>query len=154
MGVVALVSAVLAQEAPHETALAALIKELRDDAVARGVNAAPAEIHAALSGYVPSDVLASVRWRIDSSGSLAGMSLFRGGAIRAVTLDNVIVFANADEAANLKLWAHEIYHVMQYREWGVDGFAVRYLEDRRTIEHEAREFRWRWMKATSRVPQV
>ncbi|HSG65666.1 MAG TPA: DUF4157 domain-containing protein, partial [Gammaproteobacteria bacterium] len=90
--------------------------------------------------------------RIDRETSVAGQSLFQLGAVRAVTLDNVILFAGADEASDATLWAHELYHVMQYRDWGIEGFAARYLADHRTVEHEAREFRWRWMKATGRVP--
>jgi hypothetical protein len=41
---------------------------------------------------------------------------------------------------------------MQYRDWGVDGFAARYLADYEAVEHDAAEFRWQWMRATGRVP--
>lgn len=133
-------------------ALAGWVAAFRDDAIERGVDGVPAEIREALSGHVPPDVLGHVRWRVDRETSIAGQSLFQLGAVRAVTLDNVILFADADEAADATLWAHELYHVMQYRQWGVKGFVARYLTDHRAIEHEAREFRWRWMKATGRVP--
>lgn len=132
--------------------LAGWVAVFRDDAIERGVDGVPAEIREALSGFVPADVLGHVRWRIDGEARIAGQSLFQLGAVRAVTLDHVILFADAEEAADATLWAHELYHVMQYRQWGVEGFVARYLTDHRTIEHEAREFRWRWMKATGRVP--
>ena len=134
--------------------LAGLIEQSRDDAIARGVGEIPAPIRAAFDGFVPAQVLAQVRWRVDGETGLAGRLLFQSGAARALTLDNVILFASAEEAANVKLWAHELYHVMQYRQWGIDGFAERFVDDHRTLEHDAREFRWSWMKATGRVPRV
>jgi len=132
--------------------LAAWIAAFRDAAIERGAEGIPAEIREGLSGFVPANVLGSVRWRIDREASVAGQSLFQLGAVRAVTLDNVILFADADEAADATLWAHELYHVMQYRQWGIEGFVARYLADHRAVEHEAGEFRWRWMKATGRAP--
>lgn len=154
---VALGSAVVAQQSPYESlapTLAEWIIEFRDDAIERGAEKAPVEIREALSGFVPAAVLESVRWRVDGTVAVVGQNLFFTGPVRAVTLDNVILFADAQEAADATLWAHELRHVMQYREWGVEGFAARYLDDHRAIEHEAREFRWRWMKATGRVPRV
>jgi hypothetical protein len=132
--------------------LAAWIVEFRDAALARGVEEIPPEIREALAGFVPEKALDSVRWRAEHGAPVEGGSLFQAGSIRAVTLDHVIVFTTAAEAADATLWAHEIFHVMQYRKWGVDGFARRYLADHGAIEHEAKEFRWQWMKATGRVP--
>jgi hypothetical protein len=120
----------------------------RDDAIERGVEEIPAEIRDALSGFVPADVLDDVRWRIDGETGFFGRSLFQIGSAHAITLDNVILFAGADEAADPGLWAHELYHVMQYRQWCIEGFITRYLADHSTVEHEAKEFRYRWWKAT------
>ncbi|MGD8325146.1 MAG: DUF4157 domain-containing protein [Gammaproteobacteria bacterium] len=161
--VTALVGVVLAQDVARETgdpaarhllapALALWVIQSRDAAIARGVEDMPSEIRKAFDEFVSSDVLDSVQWRIDGETGVVGRSLFLAGAVRAVTLDNVIVFANANEAANAKLWAHELFHVLQYRQWGVEEFASRYVADRRAVEHAAREFRWSWMKATGRVP--
>jgi hypothetical protein len=134
--------------------IAAWVESIRDDALARGVEHIPREVRSALEGHVPPDVLDVVRWRIDGDVELAGQSLFQLGGVRAVTLGNVILFADADEAADFTLWAHELYHVIQFDAWGVDGFVDRYLVDRHAVEHEAWEFRWAWMKATGRVPSV
>jgi len=134
--------------------LADLIARSRDDAIARGVDEMPPQIRAAFDSFIPAPILAQVRWRIDGDTGITGALVFQAGAVRAVTLDNVILFANDEEAANVKLWAHELYHVMQYRQWGIDGFAERFVDDRSTLEHDAREFRWSWMKATGRVPKV
>ena len=149
--------AVVAQETSLQTlapTLAEWIVEFRDDAIQRGVAEIPVEVRESLEGFVPEEVLDNVRWRIDGAVALVGQNLFFTGPVRAVTLDDVILFADTAEAADVTLWAHELFHVMQYAEWGVEGFATRYLEDHRAIEHDAREFRWSWMKATGRVPRV
>jgi hypothetical protein len=43
---------------------------------------------------------------------------------------------------------------MQFEEWGVDGFAVRYLTDYEAVESEAAEFRWQFMKKAGLIPKV
>lgn len=134
--------------------IAAWVEDIRDDALARGVEHIPRDVRTALEGHVPPQVLDVVRWRIDGDVAIAGQSLFQLGGVRAVTLGNVILFADADEATDMTLWAHELFHVMQFAEWGVDGFVDRYLVDRHAVEHEAWEFRWAWMKATGRVPSA
>jgi hypothetical protein len=134
-------------------ALAAWIIGFRDAAVERGVEEIPLDIRDAMIGFVPREILDDVRWRVDDSVLSVGQSLLQMGAIRAVTLDDVVLFAGLGEANDPTLWAHELFHVMQYREWGVDGFVTHYLADHRAVEHDASEFRWRWMKATGRVPR-
>lgn len=133
-------------------ALAAWIQQTRDDAIERGVERMPADFREAFEGYVDSAVLDRVRWRVDAEASLLGSIFFQSGSVRAITLDHVILFANEEEAGNIKLWAHELFHVMQYERWGIDGFAERFIADHRSIEREALEFRWSWMKATDRIP--
>ena len=135
-------------------ALAAFIVQSRDAAIERGVQPVSAEVRDAFAGFVSPELLERTRWRVDGETGLIGLALFQPGAVRAVTVDNVILFANAEEAANVKLWAHELYHVIQYEAWGVEGFAERFVDDHRAIEHDAREFRWSWMKATGRVPEI
>lgn len=135
-------------------ALAAWIVQSRDAAFARGVEPIPASFAEEFAGYLPEQTLRTVRWRVDGETGLLGRVLFQPGSVRAVTLDNVILFANAEEAGNIKLWAHELRHVVQYREWGIDEFARRFVTDSRLIESEAREFRWSWMRATGRIPKI
>jgi hypothetical protein len=43
---------------------------------------------------------------------------------------------------------------MQYRDWGVDDFVVRYLTDYSAMEHEANEFMWQVLKAASRASET
>src|SRR5262249_4742376 len=62
------------------------------------------------------------------------------GQVDAVSLVDVIMFRDDDTArTDAKLWARELTHVLQYERWGVEGFAMRYLQDSDAVEHEARE---------------
>ena len=40
----------------------------------------------------------------------------------------------------------ELFHVIQYREWGVDDFALRYIENRAEIENDAWSYLWQWIE--------
>ncbi len=69
--------------------------------------------------------------------TLPGLALEYGDAL-ALTLIDVVLFRREDDARwNEKIWAHELTHVMQYRRWGVQGFAARYVADSTAVEHEA-----------------
>lgn len=132
--------------------VAAGITSLRDSAIARGVEPVPSSIRDALLGYVPLDVLDDVRWRIDDSLS-AQHTMFVLSDTPAMTLGHVVVFARAADAGDATLWAHELFHAMQFQRWGIEGFVERYLADYGAVEFEAAEFRWQWMKATGRTPK-
>ena len=135
--------------------LAGWIVSERDAAKARGVSAIPEPIRAALAGYVPEPILDRVRWREGASELSLPQNVIRFGHVPAVTLDDVIVFQERRAALeDPKLWAHELKHVMQFAEWGVDGFATRYLSDYEAVEREAAEFRWEFMKRAGLIPEV
>ena len=69
--------------------------------------------------------------------SLPGLA-FQYGDAAAITLIDVVLFrSDADARHDLKLWAHELTHVEQYRRWGVDGFVARYVADSGAVEREA-----------------
>jgi Domain of unknown function (DUF4157) len=134
--------------------LADWITRSRDAAVQQGVAEIPPNIRAMLAGYVPDAILDRVRWR---TGGADGMSIqqnvFAFGEAPAVTLDYVIVFAEEKAALeDPKLWAHELRHVMQFNDWGVAGFATRYLRDYEAVEGEAAEYRWQFMKLKGLIP--
>jgi hypothetical protein len=120
--------------------LASLIQSARETAIANGVKPAPPQIHRALLGYFPDAILRKVRYASGQADSITipGLALTYGH-IDAVTLGDVILFRD-DHAArtDAKLWAHELTHVMQYERWGIDGFAMRYLQDYDAVEQEAR----------------
>ena len=82
-------------------------------------------------------------------------SMIRFGHASAVTLVDVIVFEEGSTALeDPKFWAHELKHVMQFEQWGVDGFAMRYLSDYAAVETEANDFRWQFMKQAGLIPEV
>jgi hypothetical protein len=123
------------------------IIESRNSAVRQGVAEIPPAIRMELSGYVPEAVLDHVRWRVGGAGeeSLQQNSFSFGHAL-AITLDYVVVFRDHDDALdNSELWVHELYHVMQFGEWGIEGFAARYLANSSEIESEAARYRWAWV---------
>jgi hypothetical protein len=134
--------------------LADWIVRSRDMAVAQGVAEIPEEIRSALAGYVPDATLRRVRWRTGGAGEMSlQQQVFAYGHVPAITLDYVVVFA--DEAAALgdpKLWAHELKHVLQFAEWGVAGFAARYLRDYEAVEKDAADYRWEFMKRNGLIP--
>jgi hypothetical protein len=135
--------------------LAMLIASERDAAKAQGVEAVPAAIRAALEGYVPTETLERVRWREGGTQLSLPQSVIRFGHVPAMTLDDVIVFQDRRAALeDPKLWAHELKHVMQFAEWGVSGFAARYLRDYEAVEKDAAEFRWQFMKQAGLIPPV
>ena len=135
--------------------LASWIAYERDAAKKQGVEPIPAPIRAALEGYVPQPVLDRVRWREGASELSLPQNLIRFGHVPATTLDDVVVFADRGAALeDPKLWAHELKHVMQFAEWGVDGFAARYLSDYEAVEREAADFRWTFMKRAGLIPKV
>jgi Domain of unknown function (DUF4157) len=135
--------------------LASWIASEREAAKAQGVEPIPAPIRAALEGYVPGPILERVRWRVGGGELSLPQNLIRFGHVPGVTLDDVIVFEERRAALeDPKLWAHELKHVMQFAEWGVDGFAARYLSDYEAVESEAAEFRWQFMKEAGLIPAV
>ena len=135
--------------------LASWIESERDAAKAQGVEPIPPAIRAALKGYVPEPILDRVRWREGASEISLPQNMIRFGHANAVTLDYVIVFEEGTTALeDPRFWAHELKHVMQFEEWGVEGFAARYLSDSQAVEYEASEYRWQFMKQAGLIPRV
>jgi hypothetical protein len=135
--------------------LAIWISTARDAVMTQGVEPIPPSIRSALADYVPETILDRVRWRVGGSELSLPHNVIRFGDVPAMTLDDVIVFEERRAALeDPKLWAHELKHVMQFAEWGVEGFATRYLNDYEAVEHEAAEFRWQFMKHAGLIPAV
>lgn len=121
--------------------LAAWIAGSRSTSIA-GSSPVPFSIRQALNGYIPLDILNRTRFRVGDSGILnAAHNTHNFDAnVAAVTLDDVIVFRNQwDADNNAALWAHELTHVRQFRDWGVGDFAIRYARNPDTVENEARQ---------------
>ncbi|HET7883965.1 MAG TPA: DUF4157 domain-containing protein [Acetobacteraceae bacterium] len=96
----------------------------------------PLSIVPQLAGWFPPDLLSAVRWS-HGTGQLSGLAL-QYGDVEAITLIDVILFRRtADVEHNTRLWVHELTHVVQYRRWGVEAFAARYIADSSAVEREA-----------------
>jgi len=53
-------------------------------------------------------------------------------------MDDVVVFSREQGSRSVLLWAHELTHVVQYRELGVRDFARLYTSNWRLLEDRAR----------------
>jgi hypothetical protein len=121
------------------SALGALIDDARQQAIADGVRPGPPGVYRSLLGYFPAALLQKCRFATGSSRTLTLPALaFSYGDATAITLGDVVLFKNGHVAeTDLKVWAHELTHVMQYQRWGIDGFAERYVRDSGAVEREA-----------------
>ena len=119
--------------------LGGLIENARQQAIAAGVRPIPAGISRSLLGYFPAALLQKARFASGAAEplTLPGLAFTYGDAI-AVTLGDVVLFRSERVArADLKVWAHELTHVMQYQRWGIEGFADHYVRDSAAVEQEA-----------------
>ena len=110
------------------------IRASRDTAI-NGSAPIPDSIRRDLTGYASEESMNQVRFKIGDNGfvNLARL-LEQGGAANAVTLIDVVVFRDQGGAADPSLWAHELTHVDQYRNWGVNSFAVHYSRNANSVE--------------------
>ena len=100
---------------PSVPTLATAIRQGRDHAYPRG-QAIPAAIRKRLAPFsrtVLQKVRYSTEWQ-DATAESALYSLLWAPAAEAVTLGDVIIFRDAQRAADPLLWAHELTHVEQY----------------------------------------
>lgn len=126
-------------EAAAGSALAQAIKFSRTQSRGAPTFPMPPALRKHLAPYFPPAILDKVRYnlagrRVSLGSALASWYLREG----AVTLDDTVVFSNSDAAVNVGLWAHELTHVQQFDEIGVDGFGRLYAFNWRLIERDAR----------------
>ncbi|MEO4048282.1 DUF4157 domain-containing protein [Pseudomonas sp. CAU 1711] len=111
----------------------------RAKALTAGTQPLPPAIRARLAPYYDSALLDAVRFRVGALDELdMASAMLQNPDIRAVTLVDVVVFRNREDAErDAALWAHELLHVEQYRLWGSAGFARRYTRDFDALERPA-----------------
>ena len=121
------------------TGLANWLTLSRETAIASGVEPIPLNIRVQLEPWYDFQVLDAARWQVGNPQQMDAASAFlQNPAVNAVTLVDVIVFRNADDARdNVALWAHELKHVQQYQQWGVEDFAARYTRNFDAVEAPA-----------------
>jgi len=135
--------------APHGQALATLIRQAYNQARARAVPIPP-EIAAQLSPFYPSTVIARAMWAPTNPNSFSLDTLRNMLQDGAITLDNIIVFSDSSDGDSRyfnsrnpeirRLWAHELTHVMQYTNMGIESFATIYSVDWESLESQARSW--------------
>jgi hypothetical protein len=98
----------------------------------------PAAMKEMLLGFFPEALLDRVRYRVGwgSKTTLQGY-VFGVADTKGITLGDVIVFRDAEAAADPLIWAHELAHVQQYDRWGLREFCERYLHSFGEVEGEA-----------------
>lgn len=108
------------------------------DTVRENSKPIPEEVKKGLVPFYPAELLENVRYTIGDTSrtGLAGFAI-RNGNAAAVTLIDTIVFKDESYLGSLALWAHEMHHIQQYKEWGLSGFAARYAFDWKSVEAEA-----------------
>lgn len=119
--------------------LANWITQTRASVPAASVRPIPLHIRVQLEAWYDWRVLETVRYKVDDGRELsAANAVLQNPDVNAVTLVDLIVFRSAQDAEdNVALWAHELKHVEQYQQWGVEGFAARYSRDYQAIEAPA-----------------
>ena len=122
---------------PAAPLLATAIRASRGQALNRGVNTIPQDVRLALAPYFSQAILDKVRWTTAGGISIDGALKNWFNQEGAVVFDEVIVFANQGLTSNIELWAHEITHVLQYSQMGVETFAFQYSYDWNGIEGQA-----------------
>ncbi|AOE84147.1 DUF4157 domain-containing protein [Pseudomonas sp. TCU-HL1] len=121
------------------TSLQQWIVQSRNNMPATQLQPIPLHIRAQLEPYYDLQVLDTARYKVGVDTEMnAANTLMQNPDVEAVTLVDVIVFRNEDDAQNnVALWAHELHHVKQYLEWGVADFARRYTRDYNAVEAPA-----------------
>ncbi|MBB5511135.1 eCIS core domain-containing protein [Paraburkholderia atlantica] len=129
--------------------LAAAIHQARDAHI-DDAEPIPDSVKEALRGTIPDDVLENARYatghlEITVANAINRSHVALGDDGYAVTVDDVIVFSDPpssdpDETAALHWWAHELTHVWQYSRWGVERFALNYMNNYSAVEKEAENY--------------
>lgn len=119
--------------------LASAIRQGRDHARVRG-RVIPPAVRRVLAPFFSARVFEKVRYSTDWQEVTAEGAVYQillGSGANAVTLMDVVIFRDAQLAADPILWAHELTHVEQYDRLGVDAFAADYLQHPDVLEQEA-----------------
>lgn len=119
------------------SALGAWMVASRDSSL-YAANPIPPEVRTALEGYVDDAILDRVRYQVRDFGflNLGALSTSYGDAL-AITLDYIVIFRDEQAASSPALWAHELEHVKQFRDWGVNDFAISYVRNADGVEAPA-----------------
>jgi len=112
--------------------VAAAMVSARNAVVTSGGRPMPEDVKRDLRRWYPDALLNSVRWTANwgaLQNTLQAAQMSFNGQTQAITVINAVVFRDGQLANDRVLWAHEMYHVQQYRQWGVFGFAKAWVDN-------------------------
>lgn len=126
--------------------LAAAIRDSRNK-FAGSARPLPDKVKQVLAPIIPASVLNRARIttgsvKISLPTAISAIGPVFADEKDAVTLDDTIVYLsepNFNTQSGMLLLVHELYHVYQYEQWGVDLFAYRYLKNYARVEAEAEQ---------------
>lgn len=112
---------------PGGPPLAFAIRQAEANAL-RSAKRMPDYIRQQLVPFFPPVILDGALWTTsaESGVNVASQLEQANGAIGAITANSIIIFRGPNEAQNPIVWAHELVHIAQYRNMGVEGFAAMY----------------------------
>ncbi|QXH49517.1 DUF4157 domain-containing protein [Pseudomonas fakonensis] len=115
------------------------LRQARDEANASGTQPIPLHIRAQLEPWYDFAVLDAARYRVGNEQQIsAANALLQNPDVNAVTLIDTVIFRRSTDAEdNVALWAHELKHVQQYQQLGVEEFARRYTRNYDELEAPA-----------------
>ncbi|EHR0245125.1 hypothetical protein C1S99_08630 [Vibrio parahaemolyticus] len=95
----------------------------------------PSYIKKRFEGLYPPEIIDKARFTVGDYEFTLPNALNKGteifqGSENASVMDDVIIFGRSPSENNdsdLHWWAHELHHVQQYHDWGVDKFAYIYI---------------------------
>jgi hypothetical protein len=118
----------------------ALCEAIRESRPSHGLRPIPENIRDDLRRFGFDDrLLSRVRWKTGEGGELSvARNSIRFGDAAAVTLIDVVIFRDADDALqNVPIWAHELTHVRQFDNWGCKDFGIKYVRSWNRVEDAA-----------------
>jgi hypothetical protein len=123
---------------PGGLALAAAVRQAEGQAEI-GAQPIPPSVYQQLLPFFTPDFLQSVHYNTFDRAriTLDTAVLMLNNDIVAITLNDVVVFRNENDAQNVITWAHELTHVQQYRYMGIDTFANTYSTNAWILENQA-----------------
>lgn len=138
---------------PAAPALATAIRFSRGQALNRGTQPVPHHVRSALSPYFPPHILEKAKWTTADGVSIDGLLSNWLNQEGAVTLNEIVAFSSSNLASDIGLWAHELTHVLQYDQMGVETFAFQYTVDWGGLEQQARDNANRIMSSLNSTSQ-
>jgi len=114
------------------TPVATAIISGRNAVIAAGASPIPGNIKMFLRRWHTQELIDSVRWTANwsaVSNTLQAAQMSFNPQTRAIALINTVVFRDTQAANEPALWAHEMVHIQQYRDWGVTEFARKWVDN-------------------------